>query len=75
MPEWSSFLGKKGVVEQEKPNDSNPSNHPLVSHGGVYSDLQWLPAEFRVSANGHDCDILPVISTLCIPFNMPSCIP
>ena len=65
MPEWSSFLGKQGVVEQEKQSDSNPSSHPLANHhGGVYSDLQWLPAEFRVSANGQDCDITSYINSL-----------
>ena len=67
MPEWSSYLSKQQqdvMVEEPGENQVGSSYRPLPF--GLQSEcgLQWLPAEFRVSADGQDCEISSYINSL-----------
>ena len=67
MPEWTTFLGKEGVLEQQ-PSEESVSRRSMP-HGfaqQLYSKdgLQWLPAEFHVSKDGQTCTINSYINSL-----------
>jgi hypothetical protein len=60
MPDWDTFLGKEGIVEAKPEKPANVQHRGPVSKEG----LQWLPAEFKVSQDGQNCEINSYINSL-----------